>query len=78
MPAPDSENRVTKCGSPRLSLAALCFAPRLQIDGVHGDAKDIRGDEAELRGANADDNDNNAIDCGQGPTFPAAAADENG
>jgi hypothetical protein len=45
-------------------------APGAEIDGVEGDAEEIRRDEAELSGAKADDADYGAINGTDDPALP--------
>lgn len=49
--------------------------PSAQIDCAHDDAEYVRGDETKLCCSNANDADENTVNSGQRPAFPASATD---
>jgi len=55
----------------------LSLAPRAKIDGVQGNAEQVRGDEPELRCAKADQANDHAVDGRQNPAFPTSTSYQN-
>ncbi|PYX40331.1 MAG: hypothetical protein DMG81_06590 [Acidobacteria bacterium] len=56
----------------------LYFPPCPQVDAIKNQAEKVRRNKAELSCSYSNDTNDDAIDGGQGPTFPAASAYENG
>ena len=56
----------------------LRFLPRTQIHPIEYETKQISRDKTPLCGPDSDETNDDAIDAGQDPTFPAAFADHDG
>lgn len=59
---------------PRSSRLSSHSAPGTQINAAHRDAENIGGNKSQLCGANTNNADDDAVDRGEGPAFPAAAS----